>query len=114
MTDFGTYFFLSIFGLIIGLAIQYYLIKSAVLSALKKNTENTKTDREIKWLLEIIVKAVGDKETAAPYFLRKRKLEYAEQKKQIEFHTTNGKDRANRIEKLNEEYADLFETKKEA
>lgn len=115
MTDFGTYFFVSILALAIGLAVQYYLIKAAVLSALKENANATQTDQNVKWLLEIIAKGAGDKEAAAAYFKEKRIQEYNKKAQELKatYYYPEGEEKAEKIRLLKEEYADLFEEEKE-
>ena len=100
--------FLSIVGIIIGLAIQYFLIKGAITHALKEHSEKNKTNTE-KQLLEMIAFGVGDKTLVAEYVRNKRIKEYNKKVQELKetYHSTAA-ERTEKIRSLKEEYADLL------
>lgn len=108
MTEFGDLFFATIIVAIIGLIIQYYIIKAAVYHGVKKYNEETKPNEKMIRLLEIIAAKTAIGEEWNQYVLKKRTNDYNKQREQINYHTS-GNDRKRRMEELDEEYKDVLD-----
>lgn len=102
------YFLLWALGAVAALAIQYYLIKNAVLSALKETNSLNPTETDETRLLEIIAMGVGSKPEMEAFLKNKRKHQYNEKLKKINFDWKSQNKRNEQILELQQEYADIL------
>lgn len=108
MTELGIYLFVALIVTLIGLVIQYYLIKASTLAALKKHSESS-GKHEAK-LLELIALGVGPKEMTEQYLKLTRIKDYENKLREIkEKYSPEERKRQDFIEDLQREYADVLE-----
>lgn len=101
-------FLIWIIAGVIGMVIQYYIIKYAVFSALIKSEERKKIDDSVKNLLEIVAKGVGEPR-ALDHYLRTQK--FKKKYNGLLYSKYKHKEKLEKIKLLKEEYADVLDEK---
>lgn len=106
MTAVDTIAVLVVIG-IIGLIIQYYIMKAAITASLTKHQRSIPKDHTVQNLLEIIAKGVGNEPDVNNYLQDQRAKEYQIKHRNIVYSNLRQIEKTEKIKELREEYADV-------